>query len=494
MEKIIRKLGAKERIRVEIGKVFLLNCELKSSSIDLFTNLELTKRAVRLWIDLYPMLRVKVVKPDVDKQDLYFAWQDEDVFNDLTNVQFIKCKKNSYSQKAYDLLNELLCDKFLTDAINPYTERLWTIKFVEINPPGKPADEHRYSIIMGFQHCIADGISGYDSLLKLLNVIEDHHKNKDDIQLSIRNNTILPSLEDMFYKQLNNYSPIDVPRIYWPKFANPDRAKQSTFNSTHFEPLLAEMKDDYLYLADTSERCLEIEQAVLENRNYCSKSKRLVIDEEKYLKLKSLCKRHQVTMTSCFHMISSLALKMLYKEHGNEPLDSIVYMSALSMRQFEPDCGEKIGAEPLGYYTGGSLNRTDLPGDLNAQWPDEFWPICKRENDSFHQRIGEEKQRFYNVPYVENETEMTFHFLMSSMGLLKSSLEPNASIQVTSVYVNANLLAKHKERVCVHLISTVGNKIFWSLEHNAHFIDEIYVNEITSHINSIIETLTNKLD
>lgn len=138
--KVIRKIGLVEGyFHAEIERNASINAAtiLFRSQLDLFTNIELVKRAIRLWKRTQPFLRARVVKNPANPSECYFAHVDDDQEKEdsLKNVSFLYVGRGERGEKSAcrEEYWKMLIEREVTIPIDWKDGPMWRLMFVELN-------------------------------------------------------------------------------------------------------------------------------------------------------------------------------------------------------------------------------------------------------------------------------------------------------------------------------------------------------------------------
>jgi hypothetical protein len=501
---IIRKLGDKETSYLELQKAFVLNFRVKSR-IDLFANLASVEIAINRWKIKHPLLRAQIAKGD-QKGEFYFVLDSTHHLRD--NVKFLKLDESSLpadftKQKlsdAYTDLNNLLVQKDIYDSISSFDENglLWRMTFLQVDTTETDSSDLEYEVLMLFHHVIADTISGYYTCLNLFHMIEIISENRHEDEEFFREMKVLPCLEDLYHKQIADYEPFDLPEVYRCSFIDTERAKLTSLNNNRFSNLF-DLEKQFVIDAKTYGNLSSIGELLEESKLYGSRFRKIVLSRDQTSRLHELCRATGTKMSTFFHLLVTLALKTLCRNHGEKENNFILNIS-ISLRQFEADLPDLTLKNDQLCYCVGALNILIDVADFdnlsdNEAFSSRFWEVCKLENDRFHNQIRNENQKFFRLCHELGENELNFHNIVTNVGRLKSSVnsDDTSSLRVTRNFtcdlLGSKIMKTFTDRLAVNLISCVEDQINWVVSFNSHFMEECLIDELVGYYFEILNKI-----
>ena len=184
---LIRKMGLFESdFHTQVKNMGLINATslLVASQIDLFANLDLINKSIRIWKRTQPLLCSKVIlksdKNDKEKQNTgsyYFAYADEDSIEKMNNVSYLYYKKPPNDSGGFETVEDckdlwnLLVERELNIPINWQNGLMWRLIFISTKRD-HDAKSYEYRIIITLSHAIFDGTSRISAIYDLFRIVE----------------------------------------------------------------------------------------------------------------------------------------------------------------------------------------------------------------------------------------------------------------------------------------------------------------------------------
>jgi hypothetical protein len=331
-------------------------------------------------------------------------------------------------------------------------------------------------------------------------MIEIIHENKSEDEEFFKEMKVLPCLEDLFCKQIADYKPFELPRVYKCNFIDKEKAKLASFNNARFSAL-SEFTGGFLYEVNDQDTLalktyLHLADILEESKNYGSRFRKIILSREKTTRLNDLCRANGAKMSTVFHLIVTLAIKALFKKHG-EKEKNIIFNISISLRQFAADLvDESLKDDSLVYCVGALSSYIDADFESVAggqEFASRFWEVSKFENDRFHSQIKNENQKFFRLCHSLEENEFNFHFIVTNVGRLKPSLtgESDSLFKVTKNFTCDFLGSAETftDRLVVNLISSLDDQVNWVVSFNAQFLEESMVDELVASYLEIIDQI-----
>jgi hypothetical protein len=367
---------------------------------------------------------------------------------------------------------------------------LWKMTFFQVRSESE--GEFDYEVTIIFHHVIADTISGYNACLNLMRMIEIVTQNTQDETL-YKEVSVLPCIEDLFYKQLADYEQFELPRAYRCKFFKNKLALEKWFNNDRYS-ILYQLKEESIIDVVNGQEYLKIRKAVEDSKNYKTRFRKVTMSKAKTKRLTDLCKLYELKMSTVFHLMVTQAFKILYKRY-NEKERYALFNSSVSLRQFKNDLfGDFIENDRFGYCVGAITSfidedLTDIEDD--KEWFDRFWQISKRESDKYHDQIKNQNLKFYKVRYSLEEEEINFHFVVTNAGRLKTSLNEDSLVRVTQSFT-CDFVGNQEpitDRLVINLVSTVNDQVNWVVSFNSQIVQESTIQEILQIYDNLWEKI-----
>ena len=464
----IRKLGDREIAYIKLARGFSLSLSI-SSKLDLYADLNSVKSAFRKWTNVYPLLNARVVK-EIDETFSFISALFQDEARPLENVKFLRIDARNASDNSYNQLSDLILQKYLSEHINALNEDtdLWKMALLQVNS-NQDSKEFNYEVVVYFHHCISDGASGFNSMLKLFQIIEATLTNTLH-KVDLSQVDVLPSVESLFADQPREDPPF--PRIYRAKFIDPSRAREKSTKSERYAQLGTELDQESVFDAETDQEYVKIGELINDSKSFFTNFRKFLIDKETCKKISEKCRQNGTKMSSFFHTLVCFALKELYQKRG-ETLVNLIYYMPINLRKFLG-----LGNEKFGYCVGEIKTLFTLEAGIGLSY---FWSICRDENNKLKEKLEDKREKFYkSAPVNSNNGELMFTFIFSNIGRVDSSLNGcSAMIKVARNFIGGNLPNSLVHDKCfINYATTIDNQISWLVSFNSHFIDENIVEEL----------------
>lgn len=182
-------------------------------------------------------------------------------------------------------------------------------------------------------------------------------------------------------------------------------------------------------------------------------------------------------MSGYFHAATFSALTQLYQTH-ELALDQLVFWTAIGLQRLRPE----YDARMLGYCVGGlcSVFNNEFVGKklYGQEWLQAFWQTARKIDESLHERIENENEKFLGSPILNielPENELKFHYILSNTGNVRT--ECLRDIRLESLYSVPILKIKDHDTICVNRVCTVDGNVCWAVTFDWNFI-EARINQI----------------
>ncbi len=182
--------------------------------------------------------------------------------------------------------------------------------------------------------------------------------------------------------------------------------------------------------------------------------------------------------------VNCLAIKLLYKNYnGQERLKHMIYNIVLSLKRFKSDSDNEIlPPDALGYYIGNVSCLIDQIKNIDEEsedfWRDTFWTLSSTENRKLHNLINSEHM-FMNLPKLNKDNQMSYHFGFSNIGTMKSSLnnDPNSLLGISRNIFSGNNNPLVRNRFYYGRVVTIDYNCYWTFLYNNFYISEQIIDE-----------------
>lgn len=119
-----------------------------------------------------------------------------------------------------------------------------------------------------------------------------------------------------------------------------------------------------------------------------------------------------------------------------------------------------------------------------------FWRWAHRNSIDFHNKLAsDEKLHFKFKSQEESNDELNFHFILSNIGVVNSSLHSNPNnslIKVKSSFISSHLHRNSNERILSNFISTIDNRLNLLITYNSFLVKQEIIDD---YVNSIFDLL-----
>ncbi|CAK9252667.1 unnamed protein product [Sphagnum jensenii] len=200
-DRLIRALGPTENYfhgEITRGSSINTNSILFNSKHDLFENVPLVTRAVRLWKRTQPFLRCRVNQSNSGENQFVFVDDEQptvDTAEKLPNVHFVYFDDPSGHFKAAESKDfwKMLVERELTIPIDWQNGPMWRLTFIDLNKRHPKnvknglVSEHfkyEYCLLISVSHALFDGLSALASLVSLFLITQallDENLDEKDI-------------------------------------------------------------------------------------------------------------------------------------------------------------------------------------------------------------------------------------------------------------------------------------------------------------------------
>lgn len=199
-------------------------------------------------------------------------------------------------------------------------------------------------------------------------------------------------------------------------------------------------------------------------------------------------------MTGALEVISCLVIKELYEKrnaHEEESLQ-LAYFTVISNRNANKD--HKADDEAMGLCTGGLITSADI-SDIDQlirnkhRIKETFWPIAKKWSDKIHDRLKNDKTRFFPKPKPTKNDEMNYQFLLSNIGDLGETSFGYFCVRDVAFW------SSFQPDACMRLFASYpftfdnGTKFKWVVMYNSHFIDTEIVEQLISIVSRVFNDI-----
>lgn len=179
---LIRKMGMHEQFfheQIKFNGIINATAFFLSTSIDLFAHKDVISRSVNYWKRTQPFLSSRVVSLQEPVAAHYFAYMSDEKLNKADNITYLYFKNECNSPNVNDCKDywKLLIEREFTIPINWVDGPMWRLMLVELKA-NKTERKFEYCLISTATHSIFDGHSAFQSLTKLLYIIENVYANK----------------------------------------------------------------------------------------------------------------------------------------------------------------------------------------------------------------------------------------------------------------------------------------------------------------------------
>lgn len=525
--RVLRKLGTAELVydlEIKHGGCVLPFTLIFSCDLDLFGLKERVDRAIQLWKQRHTFLLSRIVILDDEcendekyySHERYFALMEQDRLSSLANVSYLRLEDEHASgeslvssEREKRRLWEFLHERELN--IKPVNSRdgpLWRLSVVELER-GKD-----YALVFTSHHAIIDGRNAYCILEELLTLV-DQGLTADDKESSVTFDVDnLPPVLDSIEKKLFNDDPNLLNDIHTnPEYdLTPDCKVPDLFAATQDEDKQVNNTSGirFVYLFDKAHlKPIELVPSLEYSR--VTQFTSLTFEPEKLKRLAEKCKRADAKLTGCLHVICSLATYDLYMSHlaPREYFTKIWYHYLINLRSLAHIDNLNMGYWPV--VQNGYLNTVNKQLDIdepdwyrvaNQQQADSFWSLVKQESDTIHKRLVDmehvETAKTDGILLDMIERGVKFeqgggvHYALSNLG---SFPDPNLThIGIKEIYYNVSCAPNRWSTGIFHGLSTLNDRLCWSIGWNCQLISPRYVRYLCESIQRIISLVITRQD
>ena len=500
---IMRKLGFNEKLfhgANDASRCFMYRCVIMHSEIDLFSNIDVVNRAIKEWIRIQPMLRSLII-PVPNQQhaihpDFNFVNAPDHIAYSLKNIKYLHYKSNC--ARYCDDIWKLLLEQESTMPMESKDSLGWRLTFLKIkyfNDYNEVSSKKFcYSVILTFDHALMDGRSSYNSLLQLFSIIENMYLFN---YVKPTENKILPSKEDMFDARANLTGIVGDDRFLTaPDYMDISNAYKSSYIRVK---CLHEEEENFgaIYNYFDNSLYITVKQLNSISQLNCSKFRTLLIKKPDFEKILKKCKENNTKLTSFLNMVLIAAFRLVNLKYDKTCLtsyESIHYTTNISLREFDEfkkccnNGNETIGCY-IGLMTGSFYNSFNFKD--SSKWKPDVWKYAKEESKKFHDRLrNKEFVHTLSLPYGNKEANnYLYHFGMSNLGVLESSLTKNKLIQIKQTFASTKYSRESFLCWFTNLIGTIDNELCWTISFNSHVMKQEIITTFIEYITKIIKEL-----
>lgn len=501
--KIARKLGQNEKIfhsEIEKHRCYIYRTFLIKSAIDLYKNMDVVKRGIAEWKALHPLLRCSIVNKKNEQtgvKEMHFAYATEEKLNSLDNIEFLYYASNS--SKICNDIWKLLVERETTLTMDGEDSLLYRLTFLQIkNMSATTTGEHRYAVILTYDHAIMDGRSSYNSILQLMTIIENIYSfNYKRPEIC----TILPPKEDIFKDKLAKKKNQSASRYYYlkgPEFLDRANAFKTSYKKLAY--LTPEEEETGTIFTHDHKPFVSLKQLNEFSKNNNSKFRTLLLKPPDLKKLMKKCKENNVKLTTFINMALIMAIRLINKKLDKTETvkNPVNFTTNISLREFEDfqnftknntcNRSEAIGCYISLYYN--TFKDNFSFHDYN-QWKSEFWRYAQKESETFHKRLKDNDFiGSISLPHEKKtENDFFYHFGNSNLGVLSSNNTENKLIQIKQTYGHSRYSKNNFYCWFTNMIATIDDQLCWTISFNSFTIKQEIIAMVIENLSKIIREL-----
>lgn len=510
----IRRLGLVENyFHGEIEKCSSINTNtiLFKSKFELFNQIPLLNRAIRLWMRTQPFLRCRV---DKRTDGNYFTHVDFDLDEDATNlpnVSYLHCKgtgdlgKNDYWK--------MLIEREITIPIDWQRGPMWRLIFVDLNQrPSSTSTisgEHKYEycLLISVSHALFDGLSAFATLATLFLIIQelfDGSLNESEIVDAPVVDSVENYVSEFLQQQgltsrlapFQHARPFKTPRHL---VMSDPLSERVAFNPTDVNnnPHLFNDPSLGFYSALDDQLVIKLSDLARISDQSVTKFHMTTFGGQQFRQFLNRCKLHKAKVNSTFNLIFILAWRMVYQAMGGGTGDATIdqlrekinYTVLVNLRPYVNNMDMSL----LLWFCNFMYCTFDAQVDVSAEdfWRSRFWQICRDESETFHARLRNlEMFRLYERAPVVQHDEVRVHYGLSNLVVPTELINEIRLFKLDELYTLSSYRRDWTSDLCYNSMINIDGEVCWTLYYNSYFVKKQTIDLFLKYVIDIYNKLS----